>query len=198
MNSLLKFIPLLRSPIPINISLTYFLRNWPRSSKNLLEKEFSIRITINIQRLINYPKKTAIMLSFNESIEWKRNRKRGKEWTRKAGIGPVAQFAYSFSHIRRARYIYTRGTCSKSKFYLRTMRGKVVSRSTRLRGGYEHPKRAHVYVSTPPPSLPPFSTLVAYVVHRLKPNSTATVLKGFFFPFFFFFIRCKRTVRGTK
>lgn len=32
----------------------------------------------------------------------------------------------------------------------------------------------------------PSRSLVAYVVHRLKPNSTAIVLKGFFFSFFSF------------
>lgn len=99
--------------------------------------------------------------------------------------GPIRVFF--FACLLYEHGVYTRDTCSKSKFYLRTMRGKVVSRSTGLRGGHEHPKRIsnahvrfdHLSLSLPPPSRP----LVAYVVHRLKPNSTATVLKGFFFSF---------------
>lgn len=85
---------------------------------------------------------------------------------------------------------YTRATCGKSKFYLRTMRGKVVSRSTGLRGGYEHPKRIlqHTYVS-PTSSLSLlnlFSLSRTWYTVVLKPNSTATcVLKGFFFSLFF-------------
>lgn len=98
--------------------------------------------------------------------------------------GPIRVFF--FACLLYEHGVYTRDTCSKSKFYLRTMRGKVVSRSTGLRGGHEHPKRIsnahvrfdHLSLSLPPPSRP----LVAYVVHRLKPNST--VLKGFFFLFY--------------
>lgn len=89
----------------------------------------------------------------------------------------------------RARYIYTRGTCSKSKFYLRTMRGKVLSRSTGLRGGYEHPKRtsnAHVPPLSLSHSLPPFSIPCRVRSTPAKTKFNCDRAKGLFFSFFSF------------
>lgn len=72
---------------------------------------------------------------------------------------------------------------SKSKFYLRTMR--CVEKYYRGVRRYEHRIQyryptylEHTHVSTL--SLLPLPS-VAYVEHQLKPNSTAAVLKGFFY-----------------
>lgn len=98
--------------------------------------------------------------------------------------GPIRVFF--FACLLYEHGVYTRDTCSKSKFYLRTMRGKVVSRSTGLRGGHEHPKRisnAHVrfdYLSLSPS---PFSTPCRVRSTPAKTKFNCDRAKGLFFSF---------------
>ena len=121
------------------------------------------------------------------------NRQETRYWS----SGPIRTFF--FTAIERTR------TCSKSKFYLETMRRKVLSRSTKEGGmniafnadipTYRQQARAFqlsLSLSLPVPcplSLAP----VPCVVHRLKPNSTAPMLKGFFL-----YAGNLAYVRGTK
>lgn len=133
------------------------------------------------------PMKNSNNASFDKNIGWKGNRKPREEWAGKAGIGPVAQFAYSFSHAYYTSTVYTHVIRVANR---NSISGRCVEKWYREVRDFEagmniqNVSRTHTYVSTTSLSLPPPSRpLVAYVVHRLKPNSTATVLKGFFFSF---------------
>lgn len=125
----------------------------------------------------------------SESMEYKME---GEDRVdREPGIGPVAQFAHSFSRQ------YTARTCSKSKFYLRTMRGRVPSTRRVMSGGIGGGRgRERVGVggvniasdadmkrisnTRAPPPHPFLSEPSQRYLHRLKSNSTATMLKDFF------------------
>lgn len=124
--------------------------------------------------------------SFNKNIGWKGNRKRREEWAGKAGIGPVAQFAYSFSHVYYTSTVYTHVIRVANR---NSISGRCVEKWYREVRDFEagmniqNVSRTHTYVSTTSLSPSPFSTPCRVRSTPAKTKFNCDRAKGLFFSF---------------